>query len=100
VFDPPQMTVRAPLLMLTVGPVIRMVAPLPFEMVMPTSFTRIIAPVVLLSMIPPVGPGTSLMAIAFCPAVCSTMLGETGSPARARVGMSEGEPHRHPDQMG
>ena len=37
------------------------IAPLPFEMTMPTSLTEIIAPVVVWIRIPPVGPGTSLI---------------------------------------
>src|SRR5262249_27377210 len=52
------------------------------------------------SMMPPVGPGRSLITMQFCPAVCSTMLGDTGSPARASIGMSEGAPQRQPTQMG
>src|SRR5262245_2120305 len=51
-------------------------------------------------MIPPVGPGRSLMTIEFCPAVCSTKSGETGSPANARGGTSDGDPQRQPTQTG
>src|SRR5262249_55977862 len=48
------------------------------------------------SMMPPAGPGTSLITMQFCPAVCSTMLGETGNPANAIVGMSAALPQRQP----
>ena len=41
-----QTTVSAPALMSTVGPIMMMIAPLPFEMTIPTSLTEIIAPVV------------------------------------------------------
>ncbi len=43
-----QITVSAPALMSTVGPIIVMIAPLPLLIVMPTSLTEIIAPVVVL----------------------------------------------------
>jgi hypothetical protein len=63
--------------MVTVGPIIEMVAPFPFEMKTPASLTTIEAPVALFKMIPPVGGaggitgggtdgGRSLITIAFC----------------------------------
>ena len=61
--------VSAPWLTVIVGPVMIILAPLPFWIYMPVSFTMIDAPVVLLSMIPPVGPGRSLIISEFCPAV-------------------------------
>src|SRR5579871_4929129 len=64
-----QTTTSAPLLMVTVGPAITMLAPLPFWMKIPVSFTMMVAPVVLFSMMPPVGPGRSLTTIAFCSVV-------------------------------
>jgi hypothetical protein len=62
------------------GPIIEMIAPLPFEMNMPASLTTIDAPVVLRKMIPPVVGtggitggggvgGKSLMITAFCNAL-------------------------------
>ena len=57
------MIVSAPALMFTAGPGHLMMAPLPLEMVMPTSLIEIIAPVVVLSRMPPVGPGMSLIMI-------------------------------------
>ena len=51
------------------GPFIMIVAPLPLVIVTPTSFIKIIAPVVVFSMMPPVGPGTSLSNSVFCPVV-------------------------------
>src|SRR5262249_6961790 len=56
-----QITVRAPALITTLGPVIWIIAPCPFEIVIPMVLIMIMAPVVLLSMMPPVGPGTSLI---------------------------------------
>ena len=55
----PHVITSAPLLIVTVGPVIRIVAPLPLVIVIPTSLTMIIAPVAVLSRMPPVGPGRS-----------------------------------------
>ena len=51
--------------MLTEGPAITMLAPFPFWMEMPISFTMIVAPDVLFSVMPPEGPGESLRTIAF-----------------------------------
>ena len=51
--------------MSTVGPVRLMIAPLPLEMMMPTSLTEIIAPVVVWIRMPPAGPGMSLMTLPF-----------------------------------
>src|ERR1700730_8678554 len=42
------------------------------------------APVVLWSVMPPVGPSKSLMTITFCNMLCSTRFGSAGTPARAR----------------
>ena len=50
---------------------------------MPVSFTTSVAPPALFSMMPPAGPGTSLMTTAFCSAVWKTMLGLSGFPASA-----------------
>src|SRR5437588_3567376 len=73
-----QIITNAPLLMVMVGPIIMMVAPLPLEMKIPASLTTIEAPVVLLNVTPPVGGvgggmtgggttgGMSLTMIAFC----------------------------------
>src|ERR1700679_4302879 len=66
---------------------------------MPISLTRIMdVPAALLSMTPIAG--TSLITTAVCPAVCNTMLGETGRPASASVGTPAALPHRHPTQIG
>ena len=51
-------------------------------------------------MIPPAGPGTSLMAMLCCPRVWSTMLGEAGMPTLAGGGTSDAAPHRQPTQIG
>ena len=51
-------------------------------------------------MMPPDGPGTSLMTIMFWLRVCSTMLGDTGRPAFAIAGISAAEPQRQPTQIG
>src|SRR5450755_23332 len=51
-----------------------MTAPFPLVMVMPASLIDSIAPVAVLIWIPPAGPGTSLMEIEFCPAVCKTIV--------------------------
>ena len=66
---------------------------------MPVSLTISVAPVVLFRMMPPSGPGRSLIARVFWPSVCRTMLGETGSPAIASGGMPA-RPKRQPDQIG
>src|SRR5262245_18902442 len=65
-------TTSAPPLTVTDGPAITIVAPLPFVIVMPVSLTMITAPVGLLSRIPSVGPGTSLIIRTFCAVVCRT----------------------------
>ena len=67
---------------------------------MPVSLTMIVAPVVLLSMMPPVGPGRSLITIVFCSVVCSTMFGSPGTPASASAGTSAAMPHQPPTQIG
>ena len=64
-----QMIVSAPALMSVEGPTMLMIAPLPLEMVMPVSLTEIMAPVVVLIRMPPVGPGTSLIVRLFCSGV-------------------------------
>ena len=79
---------------------ITMLAPLPFWIYMPVSFTMMEAPVVLLSMMPPVGPGKSLTTSVFCPMVCNTILGDAGTPASANTGTSAAEPKKPPVQMG
>src|SRR6266851_9755008 len=96
----PHVTVSAPALTVTVGPVITIVAPLPFEMVMPTSLMAIIAPVRVLSRMPPVGPGVSLSISVVWPPVCRTMLGRVGGARNARGGTSAIEPYQQPVQMG
>ena len=60
-----QTTVSAPTLTSVVGPSMLITAPLPFEMMIPTSLTEIIAPVVVWIRMPPVGPGTSLTTMPF-----------------------------------
>src|ERR1041384_1446422 len=94
--------VSAPVLMLTTGPIIVIVSPLPFEMEMPESLTTIIAPVVLLRRIPPVTGvgGMSLIMNVCCSRDWMTMLGSAGLPALASVGMSDGKPQRQPTQTG
>ncbi len=67
---------------------------------MPVSLTMIVAPVVLFSMMPPVGPGRSLITIVFCNVVCSTMLGSPGGPASASTGTSAALPHQPPVHTG
>ena len=84
----------------TVGPASTMVAPWPLEIVMPTSLTMIIAPVTLFSRMPPAGPGTSLIAMAFCSPDCSTTLGLAGLPASASAGTSAALPQKPPTQTG
>ena len=76
----------------TVGPVMVMTAPLPLEMVMPTSLTEIIAPVVVCIRMPPVGPGTSLMVRPFFKGVCRVMPGTPGGTACASTGTSAALP--------
>src|SRR6185503_5239337 len=67
---------------------------------MPVSLTMMLAPVALLSMMPPVGPGRSLMTSAFWPRVWNTRFGDVGRPALASVGTSDDEPHLHPTHTG
>ncbi|MNQ74925.1 hypothetical protein D3C85_896960 [compost metagenome] len=67
---------------------------------MPTSLMEIIAPVLVLSRMPPVGPGRSEIISVFWPPVCSTMLGDTGRPASASAGTSAADPQKPPTQMG
>src|SRR5579862_8673128 len=74
----PYVTTSAPAFTVTLGPVSMMVAPCPLLMVMPTSLIEIIAPVIVLSRMPPVGPGMSLMSSVFCIVVCSTICCITG----------------------
>src|SRR5574341_1965787 len=97
---PPQITVSAPALISTAGPIMVMMAPLPLLMVMPISLIISIAPVVVLSKKPPVGPGRSLIESVFCKVVCSTMLGLAGLPASASTGTSAGLPQKQPVQIG
>ncbi len=59
-----------------------------------------VAPVVLLSMIPPVGPGTSLMTMPFWSGVCRVMPNKAGGTACARAGTSAAEPQKQPVQIG
>src|SRR5260370_24288058 len=95
----PHVTVSAPALTVTVGPVITIVAPLPFEMVMPTSLMAIIAPVRVLSRMPPVGPGVSLSISVVWPPVCRTMLGRVGGASSATGGPSATHPCHQPVQQ-
>ncbi|MEA2685560.1 MAG: hypothetical protein QOE93_755 [Actinomycetota bacterium] len=62
---PSQSIARAPLFTDTVGPIIVMLAPLPLLMEIPASLTTMVAPDTLLSMIPPAGPGASLITTEF-----------------------------------
>src|SRR5215475_12681208 len=64
------------------------------------SFTRIIAPLVLFSMIPPVGPGRSLIVSTFCSPDWTTTLGLAGFPAIASDGTSADDPQKQPVQTG
>ena len=58
------------------------------------------APVVLLSMMPPVGPGTSLMRIPFCRVVCRAMAERPGGTIFAMAGISAVLPQKQPVQIG
>ncbi|MGZ8403117.1 MAG: hypothetical protein ACXWVR_07550 [Rhodoplanes sp.] len=69
-----------------------MIAPLPLEMMIPTSLTEIMAPVVVWIRMPPVGPGTSLMTRPFFNVVCSVMPLTPGGTACASTGTSAAEP--------
>src|SRR5262245_52312009 len=79
-------TTSAPPLTVTEGPDIRIVAPLPFVIVMPVSLTMISAPVGLLRRIPPVGPGTSLIIRTCCAVVCRTTCPNPGGAPEASTG--------------
>src|SRR6266550_8266518 len=94
------MTVRAPLLMVTVGPVSMIVAPWPLEIVMPVSLIMIIAPVELLSSSPPAGPGASLTEIVFWAVVCTRTCEIAGGTASASAGTSAALPHQLPVHTG
>src|SRR4030095_4895931 len=105
------MIVKAPWLMVIVGPIIEIDAPLPLEMKTPASLTTMDAPVVLRKMIPPVvgtggmtGGGTdggmSLTMIPCCKRDWITMLGSAGRPSCAARGTSAVEPQRHPTHTG
>src|SRR5262245_11808972 len=95
-----QVMVNAPALIATVGPVMTMVAPLPLEMVMPMSLIEIIAPVVVFSNMPPVGPGRSLMRSVFCAVVCNRTHDRGGGAVSASAGTSAAEPYQAPLQIG
>src|SRR5262249_54599137 len=86
-----QITSMAPSLMVTAGPIIEIVAPCPLLMVMPVSLTEMKAPVNVFSMIPPVGPGTSLMSNMFCSVVWTTTCCTPGGAASASAGTSAAE---------
>ncbi|MNG30358.1 hypothetical protein D3C84_1159640 [compost metagenome] len=86
--------------MFTAGPLSMIVAPWPLLMVIPISLIEIIAPVRVLSRMPPVGPGRSEIVRPFWLPVCNTMLGDTGSPASARAGTSAALPQKPPTQIG
>src|SRR5262245_47200164 len=86
--------------MLTVGPVNMMVAPCPLLIVMPASLIEMSAPVAVLSRMPPVGPGMSEIISVFCMPVCSTMLGDAGTPACTSAGTSAALPQKPPTHTG
>ena len=67
---------------------------------MPVSLTISVAPVALFSMIPPVGPGRSLIVRPFCSGVCSVIAGTPGGVARASTGTSAALPQKQPTQIG
>ena len=67
---------------------------------MPVSLTISVAPVALLSMIPPVGPGRSLIVRPFCSGVCSVIAGTAGGVSRASAGTSAALPQKQPTQIG
>src|SRR5262249_32027950 len=85
-------TVSAPALMSTAGPSRLITAPLPLEMTMPTSEMEMSAPVLVISWIPPVGPGTSLMTIPLSSVVCSVIPGTPGGTVWDSAGTSAAEP--------
>src|SRR5262249_55712409 len=89
-----------PALIVTEGPTIAIDAPLPFEIVIPTSLMLISAPVVVFSRIPPVGPGTSEIISVFCACVCTTTFGIPGGAASASAGTSATLPNQQPLQIG
>ncbi len=97
---PTMVTVGAVIVM--VGPVIVTIAPLPFWMVIPVaSLTITLAPVSVLNMKPPVGPGTSLMTSVFWPVVWKqkTCPGGGGGIC-ASAGTSPLLPKKPPTQTG
>ena len=68
---------------------------------MPVSLTISVAPVVLLSMMPPVGPGRSLIVRPFCSGVCSVIAGQRrAASASASAGTSAALPQKQPTQIG
>src|SRR5437762_4752433 len=67
---------------------------------MPVSLTISVAPVVLLIMMPPVGPGRSDTVIPFCNGVCKVIAGTAGGVARASAGTSAPLPQKQPTQIG
>src|SRR5437762_6868820 len=67
---------------------------------MPVSLTISVAPVVLLIMMPPVGPGRSDTVIPFCNGVCNVIAGTAGGVARASAGTSAPLPQKQPTQIG
>src|SRR6185369_16595281 len=81
-------------------PSILIIPPLPSEIVMPVTSLILMNPfVVVFIMMPPVGPGMSLMLIMFCKPVCNTMLGLTGLPVSANAGTSPND-HQPPIHTG
>src|SRR5688500_5926908 len=95
-----QVIVRATPLMATVGPVITIDAPLPFEIVSATSLMEIIAPDIVLMITPPVGPAMSLSSSVVCPCVCMITTGTPGGVALTIAGTSAREPYQQPLQIG
>src|SRR6185369_5046404 len=91
---------NAPELIVTVGPVITIIAPFPFEIVIPTSLTMIIAPVAVFIRMPPAGPGRSEIWNVTCAAVCMNTDDSGDCVANASAGTSAAEPYQHPDQIG
>src|ERR1041385_5821924 len=86
--------------MSTLGPRRTISAPLPLEIVMLRSVISIFAPDAISSLIPPSGPGRSVITSALPRPVCSTMLGLTGFPFCAAPGTSDAVPQKQPLQIG
>ena len=88
--------------MSTVGPVSVIVAPLPLVIVIPMSFTAMVAPDALCKVIPPtpVGPAASAITKPFLSGVCRVIAGVGAGADLASNGVSAALPQKVPTQIG